>query len=229
MLVLIVAESELELVPPPIQDHPSIRRYAQRRNKSPSEILLDSNYHHSAMRLLPEADRRGRPDIVHLTLLLALDTPLNRKKLLKTYIHTRNDEVIHINPTTRLPRNYGRFVGLMEQLFKEGRVPPKGEPLLRLERKTLKELVDELGTWNILLSERGDPEPPLKLMRECLDRRTAIIVGGFPHGDFKQANDDIVDKRISIYPEPLCTWTATARMLFAYEDALHLNSSRKQR
>jgi rRNA small subunit pseudouridine methyltransferase Nep1 len=88
------------------------------------------------MKKLEESEKRGRLDIVHFALLEALGSPLNREGLLQTYVHTINDYVITVNPETRLPRNYNRFVGLMEQLFESYRVPPTGQILLKLEGKT---------------------------------------------------------------------------------------------
>ena len=92
------------------------------------------------MKKLEESERRGRPDIVHFALLEALGSPLNKERLLQTYVHTLKNHVITISPETRLPRNYDRFVGLMEQLFELGQVPPAGQILLKLELKTLAEL-----------------------------------------------------------------------------------------
>lgn len=51
--------------------------------------------------------------------------------MLRVYIHTRNNEIIYVKPETRIPRNYNRFVGLMESLFKNKAVPPELE-LLKL-------------------------------------------------------------------------------------------------
>ena len=34
-------------------------------------------------------------------------------------VHTRNNDVITIDPETRIMRNYTRFIGLMEQLFEK--------------------------------------------------------------------------------------------------------------
>ena len=50
--------------------------------------------------------KRGRPDIVHLCLLEALESPLNKNKILSVYVHTYDNKIIYINPEVRLPRNY---------------------------------------------------------------------------------------------------------------------------
>jgi rRNA small subunit pseudouridine methyltransferase Nep1 len=223
MLHLVLAEAELELVPAAIASHPSVRAQARRKNKKATEILLDSSFHHKAMRRLPEAERRGRPDITHTSLLLALDSPLNREGLLRVYVHTRNDEVIRISPETRLPRSYHRFVGLMEELFKTGAVPPE-KPLLTLERKTLIELLNELEGKKIVFSEKGIKKKWAELFQPNLP--TIVVVGAFPHGDFHIDWNKTPCELICVDPEPLSADTVVSRALFAYEQAIGLQEKR---
>ena len=78
MLNLFFVESSLELVPRKIARHPSVTRNAQREGKNPEGVLLDRSLHHHAMLSLPEAEKRGRPDIIHFCLLEALGSPLNK-------------------------------------------------------------------------------------------------------------------------------------------------------
>lgn len=59
----------------------------------------------------------ARPDITHQSLLMLLDSPLNRAGLLQVYIRTANNVLIEINPATRIPRTFKRFAGLMVQLL----------------------------------------------------------------------------------------------------------------
>ncbi|HIP89062.1 MAG TPA: 16S rRNA methyltransferase [Thermococcus paralvinellae] len=216
MLHLIIADSELELVPESILKHPAVVNYAKRRGKKPEEVLLDSTYHHSALKKLEDGNRRGRPDIVHLCLINALESILNKEGMLRIYVHTRNDEVIYIKPETRIPRNYNRFVGLMESLFKNKSVPLE---LLRLERKTLSQLLNEIKPDAVfIMHENGKPMKP-KDFGELLKgfREPAVIVGGFPHGDFKSRVDGM---KISLYKEPLMAWTIVNEVIINYKNAL---------
>ncbi|MEM4586704.1 MAG: 16S rRNA methyltransferase, partial [Desulfurococcaceae archaeon] len=116
-LHIALVESALETVPKEIIDHPAVVKNARRRGKKPWEVLLDVSLHYHAMKNLKDWFKRGRPDIVHVTLLEALESPLNRSGLLEIYIHTYGDYVLFIDPETRIPRNYNRFVGLIEQVF----------------------------------------------------------------------------------------------------------------
>ncbi|HYT17864.1 MAG TPA: 16S rRNA methyltransferase, partial [Thermoplasmata archaeon] len=112
MLTLVLADSELELVPPSIAGHPAIRTSARKRGRSPTSILLDSSLHHPALKGVPDGERRGRPDLVHGFVLLCLDSIVNQEGRLTTIVHTRHDDVLRFAPQTRIPRNYARFVGL---------------------------------------------------------------------------------------------------------------------
>lgn len=216
MLTLVLADAELELVPTQIQRHPAIRSYAGKRGKSPAKVLLDSSYHHAAMNRLEQAERRGRPDIVHLFLLLCLDSILNSEGKLRTTVHTRNNEMITIAPETRIPKNYTRFVGLMEELFVAGRVPTEGSPLLRLEGgKDLKAVLEEVGGKTVTM----DPAGKKVDLQDFLGRKKGdltIIIGGFPHGEFNSPVKDLCEEMISIHESPLKVWTVAAEVLVSY-------------
>ncbi len=205
MINLIIADSELELVPKNILEHPAIVNHAKRRGKKPEEILLDATYHHSAIKKLRDGERRGRPDIVHFCLINALESILNKEGKLRVYIHTRNDDVIYIKPETRIPRNYNRFVGLIESLFKNRAVPPELE-LLRLEKKSLSELLEEISPdATFIMHEEGKFMKPRDFGSFLLNySNPAIIVGGFPHGDFRSK---VGGTKVSLYREPLMAWT----------------------
>jgi rRNA small subunit pseudouridine methyltransferase Nep1 len=221
MLHLILAESELELVPRKIARHPAIQSHARRRRKKPTEMLLDATYHHAAMKELPDGERRGRPDIVHISLLNALESILNREGHLRVYVHTRNDEVITVKPETRIPRNYNRFVGLMEKLFIERSVP-KNLGLLRMERMTLDELLEGIAPDATFIMHEGGRLVRGREFGEMLAEieNSAVIIGGFPHGDFRRLPPG---ERVSIYHGPLMAWTVVNEVIVNLEAALESN------
>ena len=141
MLHLIIAESALELVPPEISEHPSVRNEARRREVGPSETLLDRSIHHHAMLRLEDDAKRGRPDLVHLTLLSITSTPLYQKGRVKVYIHTRGDLVLELRPLTRPPKSYSRFRDLVQKLL----VERPGPGLITVYEASLSELLDKIG------------------------------------------------------------------------------------
>lgn len=222
MLTVILAESELEMIPESIRSHPSIVSSAKKQNKKPGEMLLDSNYHHKAMENLSEGSRRGRPDIVHVFLLTVLESIANIEDKLKVVVHTRNDEVIYVDSETRLMRNYGRFLGLIEQLFKKRKVPSEKKTLLKLqEDKNINKLVEEeKGDFNIAFSPYGKQRSLSRyfesLKGECED--VLCLIGGFPEGDFHFDESKIVDDVVSIYDKELVAWTVASEVLVNYEN-----------
>ncbi len=222
MLNLLLTDSEIELVPKAISNHPAVRINAAKRKKPASQIMLDSTLHHSAMRPLSEADRRGRPDIVHFFLLLALESALNKRGLLRAFVHTRNDELMVVDPSTRLPKNYPRFIGLMETLFIDGCVPTSGKVLLKLEGGySFKRCINEISHSKvIILSERGKRE---KLDMHFKGKEDVLcVIGGFSRGDFRSDVYSLADEVVSIFDEPLTAWTVTSELIVNYENAVGL-------
>ncbi|OYT51670.1 MAG: 16S rRNA methyltransferase [Desulfurococcales archaeon ex4484_204] len=224
VLSLILAESSLELVPNAIASHPSVLKTARRRGKRPSDLVLDVSLHYQAMRRLRQRHKRGRPDIVHVVLLEALSSPLNIEGRLHIYIHTISDYVIRINPLTRVPRNYNRFIGLMEQLLKEGRVPPNSEePLMTAVSMSFTSLIEELGVEGVIaLSERGELARLSDICVKALDEGLPVVVGGFPHGDFNEEVLAHAKYVYSIYPKPLDAWVVVSRIISTCEKHLKI-------
>jgi len=228
LLILILAESALEPIPRGLWRHPAVKRHSERRGKPPRLILLDRSYHHFAMKSLKESEKRGRPDIVHFALLEALGSPLNKEGLLQVYVHTINDYVITVNSEARLPRNYNRFIGLMEQLFESGRVPSTGQALLNLDRKTLVKLLHEIKSdYVVAFSRKGSPKTLNETISNFLHKKKpAVIIGGFPHGHFSETTIKLASEVVCIDPEMLETWTLTSRVIYEYECALSLSKKR---
>jgi rRNA small subunit pseudouridine methyltransferase Nep1 len=218
VLHLILADSELERVPPEIAAHKVIRWFARKRARKPTELILNSSLHHPAMRGLVEKERRGRPDIVHLCLLLALDSPLNSEGLLKTYVHARGDKVIRVSPSTRIPRAYHRFEGLMESLFITKATPPEN-PLLELVESTLAGLVREINPKKTIAFSVGGEHKRLGELFEGLSTRDEVcaLIGGFPHGDFLSPVEELADEVVCIYPKPLTAPAVLSRVIHSYE------------
>ncbi|MGD9131852.1 MAG: 16S rRNA methyltransferase [Candidatus Bathyarchaeota archaeon] len=228
MLVFVLAEAALETVPEELWSHPAVRRHSKRQRKPPQQLLLDRSLHHQAMKRLEDNLKRGRPDITHFALLEALGSPLNKEALLQTYVHTCSDYVITVKPATRLPRNYNRFIGLMEQLFHQGKVPSTGETLLKLEHKTLPTLLAETKADYILaLSREGKP----KTLQDAVStlqtkQRPAVLVGGFPHGHLSETAIQLADEVVCVDSEMLEVWTVTSRVIYEYERSLSVPSKR---
>ncbi|MEM1644511.1 MAG: 16S rRNA methyltransferase [Ignisphaera sp.] len=228
-LNIVLAEAGLELVPKEIENHPVVVKNAQKRRKKPSETLLDISLHYSAMKKLSKWYKRGRPDIVHISLMNALSSPLNIAGLLRVYVHTINDKIIHIDPTTRLPRNYNRFIGLFEQLLVAGLIPPGSEkPLLWVEEKNLREFVNMMNFDKVVLMEEHGVRKTIRVIGEELaklmneGKNICIIIGAFQHGDFEETTRSLAHEQVSIFHKSLDSWIVVSRVIEGVENALGL-------
>ena len=225
-LTLILAETPLEPVPRELWSHPSVYRHARRRGKPPRAILLDAAMHHQAMKRLPGREHRGRPDIAHVTLLTVLDSPLCRKDMCRILVHTASDYLIEVDPATRLPRNYLRFTGLMEQLFEEGAVPPRSErPLLALTRESLTGLIEKYHPL-ALLPGHGR-EASLTTITHLAASRAAILLPTTPRATpTPRLLDAAARGELEAYNarglEDVEPWTLASRLLCRIEAATSL-------
>ena len=225
MLTLVLAESALELVPKELVNHPLVVRDAKRRHKRPEELLLDRSYHHRAMTKLVGSERRGRPDVVHITLLTSLGSPLNLEGKLRIYIHTVKDRVISLSPQVRIPRNTERFKGLIEELFASGRVPSGGEPLLESHKMNLPQLIKAIEpSHTVGLTVRGESRSVSEIAASLArENNPVVLIGGFPIGHFSIGATKLANETMKIYPKGLEAWTVASWMIFAYGLAAGLN------
>lgn len=218
MLILALAESALELVPKGIAKHPSVLRYAERREKKPTEVLLDSSFHHKAMLKLKDSWKRGRPDLVHFSLLEATSIPLYFKGLLKVYVHIYKGDVIEVGDGVRLPKSYHRFAGLMEQLLKEGVVGGE-RPLLKVVCEGFIQLLESTRpTSTVGLSRKGKLVKPVAIAERLAgEERPLVVIGAFPKGSFSKEIGSRLDEIYSISKYALESHVVVARILYEYE------------
>jgi rRNA small subunit pseudouridine methyltransferase Nep1 len=214
MLSIVIADSEIELVPDEIAGHAAIRRKAKRRGKPPAETLLDSNMDHVPMRRLVDGDRRGRPDIAHLCLLVALDSISSREGDLLVYVHTREDVILTFDPGTRLPRVQGRFYGILEKIL----TSETGTDLIGYDKMNLAGLCLKIAPdITLALTPSGKRS---SLAEEMSGKEHVLsIIGGFPRGEFKSPVESLADATISCYPDSLNAWTVLNEVVFSYRNS----------
>ncbi len=232
-LHLLLADSELEIVPREHWSHPAVVSNARKRGKRPSTVLLDSSIHRPVFKDPNERERRGRPDIVHQFLLLGLDSILNIERRLHLYVHTRNDEFIDVDPALRLPRNYSRYSGILEELFKSKCIPSPKKPLLSLREGvdygTAVGMIEErlsgkgISLFPIILDPSGERvETHTFFSRlsardgEASGEDILCTIGGFPHGDYSSDVCSSAGKKISISDELLTIWAVEIELLVGF-------------
>lgn len=216
----VLADSELELIPKEIVEERCVLNNARARGKAPEKMLLDASHHHPAFNKLRESDRRGRPDITHFFLMLCLDSDLSVAGRLRAFVHTRNNDVIAVNPETRLPPNYPRFVGLIETLYEKQVVPSAENALLELRQGvTLDTLVNALKPDAVIVLEQaGERTDTLAdKMAEVEGERIVVIIGGFSKGTFRSDLSKLKPKRYSLGDRMMKVWTVTAKVLCSIE------------
>jgi rRNA small subunit pseudouridine methyltransferase Nep1 len=224
MLHIVLLESAVELIPPEITAIKQIQKHAARRKKRPNEILLDQTYHGQAMTKLEGHEKRGRPDIVYLSLLTILETPLCKERLLTIHIHLRDGTIIQVNPEVRLPRNYDRFVGLFEQLLLRGQIPPDGDPLIMVLNHNLPSLLSELKgeteeSLIILAKDNGKPMAISELeafLPSSSSTPVIVGIGAFPHGHFSEEITNIFTTHLEFDKETMMAWHVCAEVLWTY-------------
>lgn len=222
MLYIILAESSLELIPKKIHNHPSVTSYSKKFKKNSSNTLLDNSWHFGAMKGLDNEIKRGRPDIIHLTLLSLCTTPVFYKNKIKIFVHTVNDEVISINNNTRLPKSYHRFQGLMEKLFLTKKIESEDEILMEMKNSSLSQLVSKIKPTRIIgLTTQGQKICLDKLV-EQIEENSCIILGGFQKGHFSNETEKIIDKSFSINDSSLEAHLVASRLAYEYEKTIFI-------
>jgi rRNA small subunit pseudouridine methyltransferase Nep1 len=231
LLSIILVDSELELVPKEYWSHPAVVANAKKRNKRSSKVLLDTNFHHSIFKDPAERNRRGRPDIVHQFLLIGLESMLNIDGGLRLYVHTRNDEMITISPETRLPKNYNRFQGLFEELFRSGVVPDADNPLIKLNASMdLKKVFEKVAgegpegaeTISFTLDPAGKRVSAYELMGTIGKDKNHVIclIGGFPSGEFRSDPERLSNGVVSFHEKELKAWSVEMELISAFYNTL---------
>ncbi|KAA2281142.1 ribosome biogenesis protein [Candidatus Nitrosocosmicus sp. SS] len=223
MLNLILAEASLELLPSILYGHRTIKKL-KKSGKKPYDVLLDRSIHHFAMvdTELEFAQKRGRPDIVHISLVNALATPLYQNNLVRIFVHTVDNSVILIGEKVRIPKSYPRFEGLMLTLFKnKSIVSEEGKVLLKLQKNLkIKYLLREIVKPDLVvgLSTTGSFATASKVAQDLTNAiNPCLIIGGFPRDHFSESVESCFDKKFSIHNGGLETQVVVSRLIYEYE------------
>ena len=216
-LILIIAESGLEIIPNQIQNHPSVKNNLKENNFASS--LLDNALHHSAMKNLEDFNKRGRPDIVHHCLLNALGSPLNKSGYLEVYIHSYLGKLYRVDSSTRIPRNYNRFKGLMAKLLQKGRITSTHGTLFEEVRKSLVDLIKLYKKRSVIIFSKSGKliGNYSELFRKDLNKNYIIIIGGFQRGNFSQNILDLGNSVNAISEYSLDAWVVVNKVISYYE------------
>ena len=222
MISLILSESALELVPYELQEHPSVISHAKKLGKHPSEILLDNSWHFAAMKGIKNEIKRGRPDLVHFSILEAITIPLYYQNKLNLFVHTIDNKVIRFGKNVHIPKSYHRFQGVIEKLFQEKKVLSKNELLLEIKDQTFSELIHEINPSNVIgFSTSGQSSSYQKIASEIPDN-SCIVIGGFQKGHFSDSTQSEITNLYSIGNDSFEGHVIVSRILYEYEKTIFM-------
>ena len=222
MISLILSESALELVPYELEEHPSITSHAKKLGKHPSEILLDNSWHFAAMKGIKNEIKRGRPDLVHFSILEATTIPLYYQNKLNLFVHTIDNKVIHFGKNVHIPKSYHRFQGVIEKLFQDKKVLSKNELLLEIKDQTFSELIHEINPSSVIgFSTSGKSSSYQKIASE-IPENSCIVIGGFQKGHFSDSTQNKITNLYSIGNDSFEGHVIVSRILYEYEKTIFM-------
>ena len=222
MISVILSEAALELVPYELEDHPSVVSHAKKLGKHPSEILLDNSWHFAAMKGIENELKRGRPDLVHFSILEATTIPLYFQNKMKFYVHTIDDKVISFGQNVHIPKSYHRFEGVIEKLYQEKKIKADNELLLEIHNKTFSELLDEINPSKVIgFSKKGTLSSYEKIAAKISDN-TCIVLGGFQKGHLSDSIQNKITELCSVGDESFEGHVVVARILYEYEKTIFM-------
>ena len=222
MLTIILIESSLELIPKELSHHQSVLAYSKKFKKNIPNTLLDNSWHFGAMKGLENEIKRGRPDIVHLTLLSICTSPAFYENKIRVFVHTVNNKIISINNNTRLPKSYHRFQGLIEKLFLTKKIESETEILMEMENSSLPKLISKIKPDEVIgLTTEGQKITFEKLIHQTKEN-SCILIGGFQKGHFNEENQKIIETSFSIHDSSLEAHLVASRLVYEYEKTIFI-------
>jgi len=167
---------------------------------------------------LKDGLKRGRPDLVHATLLSITGTPLYTDGKVKVFIHMYANGVVELQERTRIPKSYFRFRGLMEQALA---TTPKSR-LLKARESNFEHLVKEIGLDSVIgLSTQGRMTAMDELTAMVgAARSPCLVLGGFAQGHFSPSVLEALDELVRIDERPLDAHVVASRVLYEIEKHL---------
>jgi len=181
--------------------------------------ILNGSSHNSILRKMKRDPSDYRPDILHQSLLMLLDSPLNRAGLLLIYFHTRDNVLVEVSPKTRLPRTYERFAGLMVQLLHKLSIRSDDEAqlLLKVIRNPISTHLP-VGCRKLLTSFNAvEMVSPIRQLVPTADDDASIVivVGCMAKG---KLSVDYTEQEVKLSNYPLSAALTCAKLTSAFEE-----------
>ncbi|GAB0096091.1 Ribosomal RNA small subunit methyltransferase NEP1 [Sergentomyia squamirostris] len=185
--------------------------------------LLNCDDHTSILRKHNRSPGSCRPDITHQTLLMLMDSPLNRAGLLQVFIRTHQNVLIEVNPSTRIPRTFKRFAGMMVQLLNKFCVradTTSGEKLLKVIKNPISNHLPA-GCRKITMSFTGSLVGNCRELVPTNNKPIVMVIGAFAHGNVEV---DYTEESVSISKFPLSAALTCTKLCNAFEEVWGVDS-----
>jgi len=222
MISLILSESALELVPYELKHHPSVVSHARKLGKHSSEILLDNSWHFAAMKGIKNEMKRGRPDLVHFSILEATTIPLYLENKIKLYVHTIDDKVISFGKNVHLPKSYHRFAGVIEKLFQEKQIVTNNDVLLEIKDQSFTELIDQINPSKVIGFSTNGTSSTYEKIASQISENSCLVLGGFQKGHFSEPIQNKITELYSVGDESFEGHVVVSRILYEYEKTIFM-------
>ncbi|XP_053680826.1 ribosomal RNA small subunit methyltransferase NEP1 [Anopheles nili] len=182
----------------------------------PAFELLNCDDHLNILKRNNRDPGSCRPDITHQSLLMLMDSPLNRAGLLQVFVKTEKNVLIEIDPQTRIPRTFRRFGGLMVQLLHKFsiRAAESQKKLMRIVKNPITNHLP-VGCRKLAMSYSAKEVKNAKELVPAVDEPLAVVVGAFAHGNL---NLDYTEDTISISNYPLSAALTCTKLCSAFEE-----------
>jgi rRNA small subunit pseudouridine methyltransferase Nep1 len=210
---LAIIDTELEVLPKELA-HGAKLRASSDALFGKRDVILDHVLHADIVRSMSDGNRRGRPDILHHALSLAISSIPYRLGYIDVVVHTRNNEAISFEPKAQVPQNYFEFLRLLGDLYSNGQVDCRDRKWTLEPNRDLKQIIARSrADVRVLMCQDGEVKGLGKLLKGFDDKNAIIMFGGFAEGDFKSPVKDLADISVSLGPELLNINAVTAEIL----------------
>ncbi|XP_052890767.1 ribosomal RNA small subunit methyltransferase NEP1 [Anopheles moucheti] len=182
----------------------------------PAFELLNCDDHINILKKNNRDPGSCRPDITHQSLLMLMDSPLNRAGLLQVFIKTEKNVLIEIDPQTRVPRTFKRFAGLMVQLLHKFSVKAADsqKKLIRIIKNPITNHLP-VGCRKFAMSYSANQVKNAKELVPEKDEPITLVIGAFAHGNL---NLDYTEGAVSISNYPLSAALTCTKVCSAFEE-----------
>jgi len=186
----------------------------------PSFELLNSEDHVGFLKKKGRDPADYRPDITHQSLLMLLDSPLNRAGFLQVFVHTAAGVLIEVNPQTRIPRTFKRFAGLMVQLLHKFSIRASDGPMKLL--RVIKNPVTDHLPPNCIKYGTSFSSTHLCKPNDLIDGENSVVVviGAMAHG---KVEVDYTEKVVALSGYPLSAALTCAKLTSGFEEVWNIH------